>query len=99
MKVNCDANIHREYIKKLIQEKSSYSGGNGNGNGEPKPVYKICNDPRITPIGNFLRKTSLDELPQFFNVLMGEMSLSGRDRRYPTRSKIMISGTNGDFTR
>jgi exopolysaccharide biosynthesis polyprenyl glycosylphosphotransferase len=48
-----------------------------NLNEQTGPVFKIKNDPRVTRVGRFLRKTSLDELPQFFNVLKGEMSIVG----------------------
>ena len=69
MYTNSDHNRHKDYIKKLIKE--------GTDDADEPGVYKLSNDPRITSFGRFLRKTSLDELPQLINVLKGEMSLIG----------------------
>jgi exopolysaccharide biosynthesis polyprenyl glycosylphosphotransferase len=72
MKAGADPELHREYQKAFIAGRAEANVGN-----DSKPTYKLLADPRITKVGKLLRRSSLDEVPQLLNVLLGDMSIVG----------------------
>ena len=96
MYVDFDDSVHREFVKLYM------NGARLNGNGDSDSQYKLVDDPRVTRVGRFIRRTSIDELPQFINVLRGEMTLVGprppllyEVEEYGPREWLRLSGKPG----
>lgn len=96
MYVHADDSTHRDAVKLYM------NGGALNEKADTKSPYKLLDDPRVTRVGRFIRKTSIDELPQFINVLRGEMTLVGprppvpyEVEIYGTRDRLRLSGKPG----
>ncbi len=96
MRHNCDSGTHLEAIKNYM------AGEKLDATSDSRTPYKLANDTRITPVGRIIRKTSLDELPQLWNVLMGQMSMVGprppipyEVERYSSRSMERLRGKPG----
>lgn len=90
MSPGADTHNHQDYLAQLIK-------GASDENGSEAPMSKLDHDPQIIPLGNLLRKSCLDELPQLINVLRGEMSLVGPRPPIPYEVKEYLSWHRGRF--
>ena len=79
MYVNSGSSSHERYVRSLINGRARPTATGGNVNG----VFRIVDDPRITPVGRIIRKYSRDEIPELVNVFRGEMSLAGSQPPLP----------------
>ena len=76
MIAGADERVHRRWVAQYVKRDAPFEVRNG-VDGTPGPLYKVVNDARVTTLGNYLRRTGLDEVPQFINVLRGEVSVVG----------------------
>lgn len=92
MRMEADPEVHREYVEQLLNGDEQ-----AHNDSEGRNLYKLAADDRITRVGRFLRKTSLDELPQLYDVIRGQMSLVGPRPVIPYEAQLYPAGYERRF--
>jgi lipopolysaccharide/colanic/teichoic acid biosynthesis glycosyltransferase len=93
MRLQADPTVHREYVEQLISGRET-----AHADEDGRDLYKLASDDRVTRVGRWLRKTSLDELPQLYDVLRGHMSLVGPRPVIPYEAELYPPGYDRRFT-